>query len=247
VRVLAFLAALFCLSALAQEKSETREFIGQLGGRAALLHLYATPQPDGSARVTGEYLVLATMQQRFLEGERSKQLGVLFMREGNTPILYGRPPTATLQGTWSNGVVKGGRFGPGGQQRERFEFSDTFPPMDAYSGNVRCEVTEGRYAASLALSVEAGKLKHLEWRSKVSPAEQPCTLTGLEQRADTGDLRGALRFASGRCNVIVRDLGDFVRVTAEDCAAMCAPQAYVEPMLIDRRGNCSLIRPTAGR
>ena len=64
------------------------------------------------------------MQQRFLEGERSKQLGVTFLKEGNTPILYGRPATATLQGTWSGGVFKGARYGPGGQERERFEFSE---------------------------------------------------------------------------------------------------------------------------
>ena len=74
----------------AQEKTETYELLGQLGGRTAVLHLYATPLPDGSARITGEYLVLGTMQQRFLEGERSKQLGVTFLREGATPILYGQ-------------------------------------------------------------------------------------------------------------------------------------------------------------
>jgi hypothetical protein len=43
--------------------------------------------------------------------------------------------------------------------------------------------------------------------------------------------------------VVLRDLGDFVRVTAENCAAMCGPQAYLEPMLVDRRGNCQLLRP----
>ena len=63
--------------------------------------------------MTGDYLVLTTQQQRFLEGERSKQLGVTFLKEGNTPILYGRPATATLQGTWSGGVFKGARYGPG--------------------------------------------------------------------------------------------------------------------------------------
>jgi hypothetical protein len=238
------LAILFCFlssQVFAQDQSETRELLGQLGGRTALLHLYATPQPDGSARVTGEYLLLPTMQQRFLEGERSKQLGVIVLKEGNRPILYGRPATATLQGTWSGGVFKGGRFGPGGQQREQFEFSEAFPPMDAYSANLRCEVAEGRYAATLALNVDNGKLKSLEWRSKV--ADQPCAITGLEQRLDNGGLRGGLRFSAGRCSVTLRDLGEFVRVTAEDCAAMCGPQAYLEPLLVDRRGNCQLLRP----
>ena len=42
------------------------------------------------------------------------------------------------------------------QLRERFEFSESFPAMDAYSASVRCEVSEGRYAATLAFSAEAG-------------------------------------------------------------------------------------------
>jgi hypothetical protein len=129
---------------LPRSKAKPREFLGQLGGRTALLHLYAITQPDGSARVTGEYLLLPTMQQRYLEGERSKQLGVMVLKEGNSPILYGRPPTATLQGTWKDGVFKGGRLRSRRQQREQFEFSDTFPAMDGYSANLRCEVAEGR-------------------------------------------------------------------------------------------------------
>jgi hypothetical protein len=241
MRGLVLLAGLLCLPAFAQDKSETRELLGQMGGRAALMHLYATPQADGSARITGEYLVLPTMQHRYLEGERSKQLGVTSLKEGSTPILYGRPATATLQGTWSGGAFKGARFGPGGQQRERFEFSETFPPMDAYSGSARCEVSEGRYASTLAYAVENGKLKSLEWRSKVAPGDQPCAIAGLEQRP----FNGGLRFTSGRCSVVLRDLGDVVRVTAEDCASMCGSQGYLEPVLVDRRGNCQLLRPQA--
>jgi hypothetical protein len=236
---LMLLLGVFSWQVFSQEASETRELIGQLGGRTALLHLYATPQPDGSARVTGEYLLLPTMQQRYVEGERSKQLGVIFLKEGASPILYGRPATATLQGTWSGGVFKGGRYGPGGQQREQFEFSEAFPSMDAYSANLRCEVAEGRYASAIALNVENGKLKSFDWRSKV--ADQPCAISGLEQRPHNG----GLRFAAGRCSVTLRDLGEFVRVTAEDCAAMCGPQAYLEPLFVDRRGNCQLLRPQA--
>ena len=228
---------IFSAQVLAQEKSETRELLGQLGGRSVLMHLYAITQPDGSARVTGEYVLLQTMQQRFLEGERSKQLGITFLKEGDTPILYGRPATSTLQGTWTEGIFKGGRYGPAGQPRERFEFSETFPSMDAYSANLRCEVAEGRYRATLALAVENGRLKTLDWRSKVG--DQPCAVSGLEQRPHNG----GLRFASGRCSVTLRDLGDYVRVAAEDCAAMCGPQAYLEPLLVDRRGNCQLLRP----
>ena len=124
---LAICICLLCAQAFAQEKSETHELLGQFGGRTALIHLYTTERPDGAARVTGEYIVLPTLQQRFLEGERSKQLGVTFLREGSSPIFYGRPESATLQGTWSGGVFRGGRYAPGGQPRERFEFSETFP------------------------------------------------------------------------------------------------------------------------
>lgn len=241
MRWIALCLGLLSLPSLAQEANETRELIGQLGGRAALLNLYTSRQPDGAARVTGDYLVLQTMQQRFLEGERSKQLGVTVLREGATPILYGRPVTGTLQGTWSGGIFKGVRFGPEGQERERFEFSEAFPSMDAHNASVRCEVSEGRYASTLALAVENGKLKSIDWRSKVSPGEHPCVVAGLEQRPQNG----GLRFAAGRCSVTLRNLGDYVRVTAEDCAAMCGSQGYLEPLLVDRRGNCQLLRPRA--
>ena len=238
---LVLIVAAFAQQTLAQESTEARELIGSIGGRTALIHLYATERLDGSARVTGEYVILPTLQQRFLEGERSKQLGVTFLREGNSAILYGRPETATLQGTWSGGVFKGARYGPGGQLREQFEFNENFPSMDAYSAAVRCETAEGRYASTLAYSIESGKLKSIEWRSKVSPGEHSCNVAGLEQRP----YNGGLRFAAGRCSVTLRDLGEVVRVAAEDCAQMCGSQGYLEPVLIDRRGNCQLLRPQA--
>jgi len=222
-----------------QEKSESKELLGHMGGRPALLHLYGTERADGSARLTGEYIVLPTLQQRFLEGDRSKQLGVTVLREGNSPILYGRPPVATLQGTWSGGVFKGMRFGPQGQERERFEFSETFPALDDYSASVRCEMSEGRYSATLAYSAEAGKVKAFEWRSKVAPGGHPCALAGLEQRP----AKGGLQLERGRCRVTFRDLGDVVRVTGADCAELCGSEAYLEPVLVDRRGGCTLLRP----
>jgi len=240
MRWIAWLLALHCLPGFSQAQTETHELIGQLGGRAALMNLYAIPQPDGSARLTGDYLVLPTMQQRYLEGERSKQLGVTFLREGNSPILYGRPATATLQGTWSGGVLKGGRYAPAGQPRERFEFSQSFPSMDAYSATVRCETAEGRYTSSLAYTVENGKLRHLDWRSKVTPGDHPCSVSGLEQQP----FNGGLRFAAGSCSVALRDLGEYVRVTAEGCTGQCGSLGYLEPVLVDRRGGCQLIRPT---
>jgi len=234
---------LFSLPAFSQEQSETRELLGQLGGRAALLHLYTTNQPDGSARVTGEYILLPTLQQRFLEGERSKQLGITFLKEGNSPILYGRPETATLQGTWSGGVFKGGRYAPGGQLRENFEFSESVASMEGYSAQVQCEMSGARYASTLAYAVEAGKLKSFEWRSTVEPGGHSCNLAGLEQRPASG----GLRLAAGRCAVSLRDLGEYVRVAAEDCAAMCGSQGYLEPVLVDRRGNCQILRPQPAR
>ena len=138
---LVFFLWVFSYQAFSQETTETRELIGNLGGRAALINLYVTSLPDGSARLTGEYLVLPTLQRRFLEGERSKQLGVTFLKEGPSPILYGRPPEATLQGTYAGGVFKGTRYGPAGQERERFEFSESFASMDGYGANVHCETS----------------------------------------------------------------------------------------------------------
>jgi len=233
MRLLPALLVFCCTSVSAQE------MIGHVGGRAALANMYATERPDGSARVTGDYLLLPTMQQRFLEGDRSKQLGVTVLNEGSSPIFYGRPPMGTLQGTWSGGIFKGARFGPGGQERERFEFSETFPSMDGYSASPRCEVSEDRYASTLAYAIENGKLKGLEWRSRVMPADHPCNVAGLKQQA----FSGGLRFASGRCTVTMRDLGEYVRVTAENCAEMCGSQGYLEPVLVDKRGGCQLIRP----
>ena len=235
----ALLFGFFSLPVFSQAQTETRELVGQIGGRAALIHLYTTEQPDSAARVTGEYVILPTLQRRFLEGERSKQLGVTFLREGNSAILYGRPETATLQGAWSGGVFKGARYGPGGQLREQFEFNESFPAMDSYSATVRCETAEGRYSAALAYAIEGGKLKSIDWRSKVSPGEHSCNVTGLEQRPYSG----GLRFAAGRCSVTLRDLGDVVRVAAEGCNDVCGSQGYLEPVLVDRRGNCQLLRP----
>ena len=59
---------LFAQQSLAQETTEARELIGNIGGRAALVHLYATEQSDGSARVTGSHtgllLGLASVEEQ---------------------------------------------------------------------------------------------------------------------------------------------------------------------------------------
>jgi hypothetical protein len=87
--------------------------------------------------------------------------------------------------------------------------------------------------------VEKGRLKSLDWRSTVAPGGHSCALRGLEQQP----FSGGLRFAAGRCAVTLRDLGEVVRVSAENCDAMCGSQAYLEPLFVDRRGDCQLIRP----
>jgi len=239
VRVLAALALAAAWPAAGQDDAgRGHELLGQMGGRAALLQLYEAPRPDGSARLSGEYWILVPLQQKFLEGERSKQLGVTFLKEGNSPILYGRPGTATLQGTWSGGVFRGTRYAPGGQERERFEFHAAFPSMQDYSAEVRCEPAAGRYSSSLEYAVAGGTLQRLDWRSRVEPSGHTCALVDPKQQP----MDGGLRFAAGRCTVTFRNLGESVRVSAEHCAAFCGSQAYLEPVLVDKGGGCRLLR-----
>jgi len=226
-------------SAFAQEKPETLELIGQLGNRTTLLVLHSTRGPDGALRLTGEYITLPAMQRRFVDGESSPEIGVTTLREGPTPILFGREPTGELRGTLRGGVFKGLRYGPGGQERERFEFSEEFPAMSGYSATVRCEARDAGYASSLAYSVESGTVKSLEWRSTLAPSGHSCNIASVEQRP----LKGGLQVASGRCEVMLRNLGDYVRVSAANCTELCGSQAYLEPLLVDRRGSCRLLRP----
>jgi hypothetical protein len=233
------LAALAVPAAPAQEGAATRELVGRLGSRDALLVLHASQRPDGGWQVSGEYVLLATLARRYLEGERGPQLGVTTLKEGTSPILFGRPATGTLRGTWRGGSFKGVRYGPGGQERERFEFSEEFPPMGGYSAAVRCEIAQDRYASTLGYEAEQGKVRSLEWRSRVEPGGHRCALAGLEQRP----FSGGLRLAAGSCSVTFRDLGDYVKIEAAECAAQCGSEAYLEPVLVDRRGNCLLLRP----
>jgi len=230
------------LAAWAQsETRETREFGGQIGSRPALLVLHAGPAAEGGLQLAGEYIILPTMQRRFLEGESSPEIGVTTLREGATPILFGRPPLGELRGTLRGGTFKGSRYATGGQERERFEFSEEFPSLDGYSAKVSCEASAANYSSSLALAVESGKLQSLEWRSKVGDAGHACSVANPEQQA----MKGGLRFASGRCAITVREIGDYVRLSAENCTEQCGTQAYLEPLLIDKRGNCRLLRPDA--
>ena len=237
MRLLFVLLLLVPFPAPAQDRSEPRELIGRMGTRPALLILNAAPRADGSWQVAGEYVILPTLTRRFVEGERGPELGVTVLKEGTTAILFGRPPVGELHGTWRDGVFKGTRYGPGGQRREDFEFSEDFPSMENYSANVRCEAAEGRYRSRLSLSVEKGKLKSLEWRS-VEPDGQVCAVTAAGQEP----LRGGLRFVAGSCRLTLREAGELVALSAQNCAAQCAAEAHIEPLLIDRRGNCELLR-----
>ena len=227
------LLLLFPLATLAQE---SRELIGKVGTRSALLILHAAQRPDGSAQVAGEYVILPTLSRRYLEGERSPELGVTVLKEGVTPILFGRPAMAELKGTWREGVFKGTRFGPGGQKREDFEFSEDFPALDNHSATVRCEAKEARYRSRLSLALDNGKLKRLEWRA-VEPGGQACNVVATEQQP----MRGGLRFVAGACRITLRDVGEFLALRAENCAAHCEAEAHLQWLFIDRRGNCELL------
>ena len=230
---------LFSCLVFSQDKTETRELVGNVGSRSALMVLQSAQRADGSWQVSGEYILLPTMVRRYLEGERSPEIGVTTLKEGSSAILFGRPPTGELRGTWRGTRFSGSRFGTGGQERERFEFSEDFPSLDAYSADVRCEANEGRYQSQLAYAVSAGKLASFEWRARVAPSDHTCAIGKAEQRP----MKGGLRAVSGRCNVTLRDVGDFIRVAAENCAEVCGSQAYFEPVLVDRRGNCKLLLP----
>jgi len=236
VKRFAFAALLVPIVAWSQ--TETRELVGQIGSRPALLVLHASRTAEGAWQMAGEYIVLPTLQRRFLEGESSPEIGVTTLREGTTAILFGRPSTGELRGTLRAGVFKGARFAPGGQERERFEFSEEFPSMEAYSTNLRCEAADAHYVSSLQLAVEAGKLQSFDWRSKLAPGGHACSVANPQQQP----LKGGLRFVNGRCSVTLREVGDYVRLAAENCVEQCGSAAYLEPLFIDRRGNCRLLR-----
>ena len=236
-----FVLALCALSGRAQERYETRELVGHLGSRSTLLVLHSIRRSESNWRVTGEYLILPTLTRRYLEGERSPELGFTALKEGTSAILFGHPATGELRGTYRDGTFKGTRYGPGGQEREQFEFSDEFPSMEGYSAAVKCQAGDGRYGAALGYAIEAGKVKSLEWSSKIAPDGHSCKVAGVQQQP----FKGGLRVAAGPCSVTLRELGEFVKVSAENCAAACGSEAYLEPMLVDRRGNCQLLRPQA--
>jgi hypothetical protein len=232
--------AVACTSAAAQGDGGTYELIGQLGSRPALLKLHAMRNPDASWQLAGEYLILTTRQRRFVEGEASPEIGVTTLREGDTPILFGRSPSGELRGVWRAGVFRGTRFAPGGQERERFEFSEEFPSLEGYGATVRCEARAAGSVATLSYAIDAGRVQSFEWRTRAEGGRS-CTVAGLAQQP----MKGGIRLAAGRCQVTLRDLGEGLRVAAENCSERCQPPAELEPLLVDRRGGCELLRPQA--
>ena len=224
---------------LGQDRTESREMIGHMGSRTALIVLHATQRPDGGWQMAGEYLLLPTLVRRYLEGERGPELGATTLKEGTSAILFGRLPTGELRGILRDGVFKGTRFGSGGQERERCEFSENFPAMDSYSAKVRCDAGDERYASTLEYAVEAGKLKAMEWRSRVPSSGHQCVVKATEQQP----AQGGLRAVAGSCAITLRDLGEQVKVSAENCASLCGSEAYLETLLVDKRGHCRLLRP----
>jgi len=227
------------VTASAEQQAGTHELVGQIGSRAALMTLHATRNPDASWQLAGEYLLLPTLQRRFLEGESSPEIGVTTLREGATAILFGRSPTGELRGVWQGGVFRGTRFAPGGQERERFELSETFPSLEDYSGAVRCDARTGNTAAQLTYAIEAGKVHSFEWRSQAGG--HACRVAGLVQQP----MQGGIRLASGGCQVTLRQVGESLRVAAQSCGEQCGAAAEPEPLLVDRRGHCELLRPQA--
>lgn len=237
------LLLLLLMPIVASAQTETLELGGQLGSRPALLVLHASRVPEGEWQIAGEYIVLTTLQRRFLEGEASPQIRVTSLREGTSPILFGRSPTGELRGTWKGTSFRGTRYAPGGQERERFEFSEDFPSLEKYSANVRCDAGDGQYSSTLNLAVDAGKLRSLDWRSKLATSGHVCAIAGAEQQP----MEGGLRFAAGKCSLTLREIGEYIWLAAANCADQCGSQAYLEPLVIDRRGYCRLLRPESTR
>ena len=233
------LALLLLLPSICFAQTETLELGGQLGSRPTLLVLHASRIPEGEWQIAGEYIVLTTLQRRFLEGEASPQIRVTSLREGVSPILFGRSPTGELRGTWTGSTFRGTRFGPGGQERERFEFSEDFPSLEKYATQVHCDAGDAQYSSTLNLAVDAGKLRSIDWRSKLAASGHVCAISSAEQQP----MQGGLRFVAGKCVITLREIGDYLWLTAGNCAEQCGSQAYLEPVVIDRRGYCRLLRP----
>ncbi|HLS84970.1 MAG TPA: hypothetical protein VK043_01630 [Burkholderiales bacterium] len=243
MKALLALLVMACLAtgALAQEKTESRELVGHMGSREALLVLHAVERADGGWHLTGEYLVLGTLERRYLEGERGPELGATALRESLSAIPFGRAPVGELRGTWREGVFRGTRLGPGGQSREDFVFREAFPSMKEYTATVSCTAGASNYASSLAYSIEAGKLAgDLEWASRTANDGHICKVVASTE----APMEGGLRFVDGECAVTLRRVGEeSIRVAAENCTSRCGSGAYLEPLLVDERGRCRLLRP----
>ena len=104
-----------------------------------------------------------------------------------------------------------------------------------------CAATEGRYRSTLGFAVQAGRVSEFSWESRTAPGGHVCAVSGAKQQS----AKGGIALAAGHCRITLREVGEYVKVAAEDCAELCGSQAYLEPVLVDRRGHCRLLRPEA--
>ena len=107
------------------------------------------------------------------------------------------------------------------------------------SHEIRASIEETRRELSYSVGDLQSKLRQVtDWRSKLAPSGHVCTVTNAEQRP----WKGGLRFVSGHCSIALREVGDYLWLTADGCTEQCGSQAYLEPMVIDRRGYCRVLR-----
>jgi hypothetical protein len=112
--------------------------------------------------------------------------------------------------------------------------------MAGYSEEVDCDAGDRKYASSLRFAIKEGRLASptLEWHSRLAADGHRCTVSASMQQP----MEGGLRFTDGDCVVTLRQVGESVRVAADNCSSRCGTGAYLEPLLVDARGNCRLLR-----
>ena len=169
------LLLLVCLSpaGFAQEKTETRELVGQLGNRSALLDpARRRSAEDGGWQLTGEYIVLPTLQRRFLEGERSPQIGVTTLQGGHHADPLRPPADRRAARHLARRRVQGHALRPGRAGARALRVQRGIPVDGRLQrAAVRCEAGDGRYAAALALrGARAASSRSSNGASKLAPS-----------------------------------------------------------------------------
>jgi len=218
----------------ADETSENQGAGRQIGSRSALMVLHARSAPTAAGSSAG--IRASSPCAPFFVRVKEAPSSVTTLKEGNTAILYGRPAPASGAAP-ARRRVQGHAPRAGGQERERFDFSEEFAPLDGYSASVRCDAGDDRYASSLSYSMEEGKLKGFEWRARVAPKRPQLHARRILSR----NRSSGLQLASGACSVTLREVGEFFASPRETVWPQCSSQAYLEPLLVDRRGRCQLL------